>query len=263
MPNVSSVASSRITHAVRRNDVLERIEALTGPQRTTYRRNEMVTTVFPDAKVVRHERLGSWGGVFPGTGAEAYKTAPSQYRVIPGGRGRIAGYETYRVDFRPADRWRFGYRVWPDVRTGLVLKLQTLGADGSVIEQSEFSELALNADVSAETLIKEMNRVPPGYKVLRSKTVATTPANEGWRVRNLPEGFEPVTCYKRADQKAAHGWLQCVFSDGMASASIFLERYDPERHRQEGAMSMGATHTLVARSVDANKTEWPASRDSK
>jgi sigma-E factor negative regulatory protein RseB len=42
----------------------------------------------------------------------------------------------------------------------------------------------------------------------------------------------------------------------MASASIFLERYDPERHRQEGAMSMGATHTLVARSVDANKTEW-------
>lgn len=256
MPNVPSLASSRITHVVRRKDVLERIEALTGQARVTYRHNEMVATVFPDAKVVRHERLGSWGGVFPGTGAEASKAAPSQYKVIPGGRGRIAGHETYRVDFQPVDQWRFGYRIWPEVRTGLVLKLQTLNADGRVIEQSEFSELAFNAGISAETLDKEMKRVPPGYKVLNSKAVVTTAAKEGWQVRNLPEGFEAVTCYKRADQKASRGWLQCVFSDGMASASVFLERYDPERHRQEGMMAMGATHTVVARSVDADKVEW-------
>ena len=255
MPNVSSVASSRITHVVWRKDVLERIEALTGPQRITYRRNEDAVTVYPDAKVLRHERLDSWG-VFPGAGAEAFKAASSQYRVVPGARGRIAGYATYRVDFRPVDGWRFGYRVWPHAETGLVLKLQTLAADGRVIEQSEFSELSLDADVNAQTLIKEMKRVPPGYKELRSKTVATTLASEGWQARNLPEGFEPVTCYKRAGQKSVHGWLQCVFSDGMASASIFLERYDSERHRQEGEMAMGATHTLVTRSVDANKVEW-------
>ncbi|WP_169717447.1 MucB/RseB C-terminal domain-containing protein [Comamonas serinivorans] len=254
MPNVSSVSSSRITHVVHKRDVIERIEALTGQQRITYRRNAQATTVFPDAKIVRHEQLGAQGGVFPGAG-DRFKAASAHYRVAPGGRGRIAGFETYTVDFRPLDGWRFGYRVWSDVKTGLVLKLQTLGSDGSVIEQSEFSELALDPAIKADALLAEMQRVPPGYKVVRSKAAVTTPAGEGWSVQDLPAGFEPVTCYKREPAKA-HGWLQCVFSDGMASVSIFLERYDPERHRQEGHMSMGATHTLVTRSVDANKTEW-------
>lgn len=254
MPNVSSVSSSRISHVVHKAGVLERIEALTGQQRITYRHNAQVMTVFPDAKVVRHEQLGAQGGVFPGAG-DRFKAASSHYRVMPGGRSRIAGFETYAVDFRALDAWRFGYRVWSDVKTGLVLKLQTLDSDGGVIEQSEFSELVLDPPLGADGVLAEMKRVPKGYKVVHSKAAATTLAQEGWAVSNLPAGFEPVTCYKR-EQAKAHGWLQCVFSDGMASASIFLERYDAERHRQQGQMAMGATHTLVARTVDARKVEW-------
>ncbi len=253
MPSVASVASSRITHVVRRGDVVERIEALTGQQRITFRHNNEVMTFFPDAKVVRHEQLAPGAGAFPGAG-EKFKASSAQYQVIPGGRSRIAGYETYAVDFRPVDQWRFGYRIWSDIKTGLVLKLQTM-AGASVIEQSEFSELTQDVSADANALVQEMKQIPSGYKMVRAKAQSTSAASEGWTVGALPDGFEMVTCYKRAEIRSL-GWLQCVFSDGMASASIFLERYDPSRHRQEGQMAMGATHTLVKRMVDAHKQEW-------
>jgi sigma-E factor negative regulatory protein RseB len=39
--------------------------------------------------------------------------------------------------------------------------------------------------------------------------------------------------------------VQWVFSDGLASVSLFLESYDRQRHNKESGMSMGATHTLT------------------
>ena len=254
MPSAASVSSSRITHVARNGDVVERIEALTGPQRITYRHNNEVSSFFTDAKVVRQEHLGA-SGALPGSVGEKFKAASAQYRVSPGARTRVAGYDAYTVDFKPVDALRFGYRVWSDVGTGLVLKMQTVGPNGAVLEQSEFSELAMDAPGAAEGLLRDMKEVPAGYKVMRTKTAPAQLAAEGWMVRDLPSGFELVTCYKR-DQAKSQGWLQCVFSDGMASVSIFLERYDAGRHRQEGKMAMGATHTLVVRSVDAQQHEW-------
>ena len=44
--------------------------------------------------------------------------------------------------------------------------------------------------------------------------------------------------------------LQCIFSDGLASVSLFMEAYDPRRHVAEGALSLGATQTLTRRAGD-------------
>ena len=39
--------------------------------------------------------------------------------------------------------------------------------------------------------------------------------------------------------------MHWVFSDGLASVSLFVESYDRQRHTKESGMSMGATHTLT------------------
>ena len=41
--------------------------------------------------------------------------------------------------------------------------------------------------------------------------------------------------------------MQWIFSDGLASVSLFVEAYDHHRHAQEGMVSMGATQTLTRR----------------
>ena len=59
-------------------------------------------------------------------------------------------------------------------------------------------------------------------------------------------GFTQVSCYKRP----AEGVLQWVFTDGLASVSLFIEAYDRQRHAQEGVFAAGATHTLTRRLQD-------------
>jgi sigma-E factor negative regulatory protein RseB len=44
--------------------------------------------------------------------------------------------------------------------------------------------------------------------------------------------------------------MQWVFSDGLASVSLFVEPFDARRHGQEGLMAAGATHTLTRRVQD-------------
>ena len=50
---------------------------------------------------------------------------------------------------------------------------------------------------------------------------------------------------------APEGSVQWIFSDGLASVSLFVEPYDRQRHLQEGVvMTAGATQTLTRRLQD-------------
>lgn len=50
--------------------------------------------------------------------------------------------------------------------------------------------------------------------------------------------------------------MQWVFSDGLASVSLFVEGYDARRHKVEGVMAMGATHALTRRLSDKSGSWW-------
>jgi sigma-E factor negative regulatory protein RseB len=41
--------------------------------------------------------------------------------------------------------------------------------------------------------------------------------------------------------------MQWVFSDGLASVSLFVEPFDGKRHTQEKSLSQGATHSVTRR----------------
>lgn len=50
--------------------------------------------------------------------------------------------------------------------------------------------------------------------------------------------------------------MQWVFSDGLASVSLFVEAFDRRRHAQEGVSAAGATHTLTRKLVDKGGEWW-------
>lgn len=67
-------------------------------------------------------------------------------------------------------------------------------------------------------------------------------------------------CHKRppaaTDGNKPVGAMQWVFSDGLASVSIFVEMFDPRRHAQEGSTALGATQTLTRRLKDKSGDWW-------
>lgn len=247
------LSSARIWHVCDGRQQVERVEALTGPPRSTYRRDDQVLTFYPESRLVRsakHEALGGFPMLIrPGQGR-----IPDYYRAERVGEQRVAGYDADLVEIRPLDGLRFGYRVWSEKRTGLPVKMQTLDASGRVLEQAAFSELQIDAPVKLDKLARAM--VPaPGWRVEAVQTIKTTAEAEGWTLRAPVAGFQPVSCQRRPGGDRQADTLQWTFSDGLALVSLFVETYDPRLHGAEGSLVLGATHTLRQR-LDLHGRPW-------
>jgi sigma-E factor negative regulatory protein RseB len=234
-----SMSSARIWHACDGQRQAERIETLSGERRLTFRRDDEVLTFLPEAKTVRSERRDAFG-VFPELLRPDETAIPEFYTARRVGVDRVAGFEADVVQVVPRDTLRFGYRIWSERKSGLVIKLQTVDEAGKVLEQAAFSELQLDAPVRMDRL-SQMMAVPAGWRVERPDAVKTTAAAEGWELKASVNGFKPMSCYKRPGE----GILQWIFSDGLASVSLFVEPYDRQRHQQEGVFASGSTHTLT------------------
>ena len=249
-----ALSSARIWHASEGDTQIERVESLTGVPRQTYRRNESVVTFFPQARVVREENRES-GGVFPSllqTG-ESFDTA-SFYIARQLGNGRVAGFDADIVLLAPRDEMRFSYRIWSEKKTGLVVKTQTLDGNGRVLEQAAFSELTLDAPVQIDKL-KRMMSDTQGYRVEKPHKTKTTAAAEGWHLKPPVAGFKAQNCYRHSPS-APTRMVQCIFSDGLATVSLFLESFNRDRHVREARWAMGATHTMTKHIVGSDGEWW-------
>ena len=243
-----AMSSAKIWHVCEGNQQMERVETLTGAPRSIFRHNDQVVTFMPDHKVVRSEKRESLG-LFPELLQSIDSRIADFYKIRQDGVERVAGVEADIVVLVPKDNMRFGYRVWTEQKKGLVVKLQTLDADGKVLEQAAFSELQLDAPVKMDKLRQMMGKVE-GYRVEKPVLVKTTASAEGWVLKAPVAGFKPMSCYKRPAAAAASAVageepLQCIFSDGLASVSIFVEPFDRQRHDKESSLSMGATQTMT------------------
>jgi sigma-E factor negative regulatory protein RseB len=246
-----AMSSAKIWHVCEGDQQMERVETLTGAPRSIFRHNDQVVTFMPDHKVVRSEKRESLG-MFPQLLQSADGRIADYYKVKQEGAERVAGVEADIVLLVPKDSMRFGYRVWTEQKKGLVVKLQTLDVDGKVLEQAAFSELQLDAPVKMDKLLQMMGKVE-GYRVEKPVLVKTTASAEGWVLKAPVAGFKPMSCYKRPAPATPAGGeepLQWIFSDGLASVSIFVEPFDRQRHDRESSLSMGATQTIT-RQLDA------------
>jgi sigma-E factor negative regulatory protein RseB len=267
------MSSSRIWHVCDGKQQMERVEVLTGAPRSTFRHNDQVVTFLQDSKVARSEQRESLG-VFPGIAENAQANVAQYYNAQTTGTERVAGVDADIVTLSPKDSLRFGYRIWSEKKSGLVVKVQTLDENSQVLEQAAFSELQMDAPVKMGKLASMMNKMT-GYTVEKADLVKTTPNAMGWNLRMAVPGFVPVSCHKRgagkavgaqaakadggqaakadggqaAKAEAAQQDMQWVFSDGLATVSLFVEPFDSKRHSQEGSAVFGATHTLT-RKVD-------------
>jgi sigma-E factor negative regulatory protein RseB len=243
------ISSAKIWHACDGVQQMERIESLTGAPRSSFRKGDQMLTFHPDTKTARAEKRDALGA-FPGLLKPGANQIPEFYAVKAQGAERMAGLDADVVQLLPKDPLRFGYRVWTDKKSQLVLKLQTLDASGAVLEQAAFTEVQLDAPVKMEKLAQKM-AATEGYKIETVEMTKTTAAAEGWLLKSAVPGFKPMSCFKRAkfDNAAASAspTMQWIFSDGLATVSLFVEDFDKTRHLHEGAASSGATHTLLRR----------------
>ncbi len=238
-----NMSSAKIWHVCEGKQQMEHIEILTGAPRSIFRHNDQVITFMPNHKVARSEKREPLG-LFPELFQSADTRIADFYSFRQEGVERVAGVDADIILLIPKDRLRFGYRVWTERKNGLVVKLQTLDAEGRVLEQAAFSELQLDAPVKMDKLLQMMSKFD-GYRVEKPVLVKTTASAEGWKLKAPVAGFSAMSCFKRPVSASGEGPLQWIFSDGLATVSIFVEPMDRRRPVREASLSLGATQTMT------------------
>lgn len=251
-----NVASARMAHFCEGPNQYDRIESLDGQARNVFRYNDVVHTVWPASRVAVVEQRDLLTS-FPALLQAGGDGIAEWYDVQPQSDQRVAGHEANVLVVKPKDAYRYGYRLWSDKASGLLLRADVLGEQGEVLETSAFSDIVIGIRSQTESVLQPMRRLD-GYRVLRPILSPTRLEAEGWVMRQVAPGFRQVSCVNRemdnpGDVEATGGAqqvLQTIYADGMTYVSVFIEPFKPKRHTRPMLTSMGATQTLSMRQGD-------------
>ena len=157
--------------------------------------------------------------------------------------GRIADRLTESVLIKPRDEFRYGYQLWADKKSGLLLKANFLDSNNKTIEQFMFTQVAIGktihpSQVEARTHDKnlvwhrENGNLPPSI-----------PSKNVWYASNLPRGFTLSTRLRRKVPTRKILVEHLVYSDGLAAVSVFIEKiHQNDTPAMRGFSQMGAVH---------------------
>ncbi|HEX5767876.1 MAG TPA: MucB/RseB C-terminal domain-containing protein [Burkholderiales bacterium] len=227
--------TSRITRYVDPSTDVERLEVIDGMPREIVRTRDTVRCYLPGLRLVKVDRRTERD--FPAVLPERVNALARHYDITLGEKSRIANHECQAVVLTPRDNLRYGYRLYADVKSGMLLRAVTVDASGEPVEQFTFTEFTIGK------VTRDMVKARSSSRDWREEDAGAAPAKlAGWGLSAELPGFEKVVELKRrlGESRSAG---QVVYSDGLAAVSVFIEslegRSDPVR---TGLASMGAIH---------------------
>lgn len=215
-----NVDTSRIAHAVTAGLEVERIEALDGSPREVSRAGSELKCFFPDEKLVIVENRSQQRG-FPTLLSAGLGSLPEHYSIRAGGQARVAGVKSRAVVLEPRDDLRYGREFWMDAASGLLLKANLIGERGETLESFSFTQVKIGGPLEEGAL---KPRYDSGHMRVQQVRATEMKAEEmGWNFRTLLPGFRRIATMKRQVAPESPESLHVVFSDGLASISVFIE----------------------------------------
>jgi sigma-E factor negative regulatory protein RseB len=197
-----------------------------------------VRCYIPESQTVKVEKRIDQRA-FPGMLPEQISDLARNYTITKGEKVRIAGYDCEAVVLTPKDDLRYGYKLWADVNTGMLLKARTFNRKGDVVEQFTFAQLSIG-NVPRDRV--KARTAAQSWKVEDAGVTPTNLGKAGWTLGSELPGFRKVTEVTRKLGEARPVG-QMVYSDGMVAVSVFIE---PLAGRAEamrpGLSSLGAFH---------------------
>jgi sigma-E factor negative regulatory protein RseB len=226
--------TSRITRLAAADT--ERLEVLDGMPRELVRTRDTVRCYLPESKVVKVERRTA-DRTFPALLPDQVGALAQHYDISLGETRRIGGYECQAVLLTPKDNLRYGYQLYADKASGMLLRAVTVDAAGNEIEQFKFTQLAIGH------VTPEMVRPRHAASAWRVEDAAAAPTHlTGWSLAaELPGFHKVVELTRRMGESKPVG--QLVYSDGLAAVSVFIEPLQPRGEPpRTGLASLGAIH---------------------
>jgi len=236
------VQTLRVVHSYEDGRVSEKLESLDGAGREIIRAGDEVHCILPESRMVLVEQQINQEGLFgrlavqPGALARSYDVAIEDYE-------RVVGRPSVRLAIRPRDHFRFGHRLWLDKASALPLRRQVVGTGGDIVEEMRFAEITIGKPIPASAFRPSVDI--EGFTWVRhaGETEGRDGINPtGFEAREVPRGFRLVSAgnerFPDSEGEVAH----IVYSDGVASVSVFVAPGQSGADKLEGASRIGAAY---------------------
>ncbi len=236
--------SMHIIHTVVNGVERERLISLNGAQREVVRSNGEVICIQPDIKTVLVGKRASPRGLANILPYEPSKiSAFYDFRVQ--GEERIADKKTKVILVIPKDGNRYGHRVSLDMDSALPLRTDLLDNSGKPVSQIMFTTMKVGPfirDNALELVTKdELKKFTWNYKKPMQNQAGLDKKKSNWVFSSLPDGFRMSLHEKRVAGSNDSGVEHFVFTDGLATMSVYIEKAMSEG-LFEGGSQMGAVH---------------------
>ena len=233
----------RIIHKVDENGVQERIVSLTGYAREVIRNKDSVTCFLPDDESVMVEKSNPRQFKITQLPEQIGKVS-EYYTFSIAGQDRVANRPAWIVDILPKDEYRFGYQLWIDLESKLLLKSELKDKQGVPLEQFFFAKLQILDEIPDAWLKPEISGV--GY-TWHDNSLEESPVDKGdvfWKATWMPEGFTMSDQEKQTIEESQMPVEHLMYSDGLALISVFVEKLEESVNTVTGPSSMGGVNTF-------------------
>jgi sigma-E factor negative regulatory protein RseB len=239
----SDTETLRVIHRVTADGVSERLLSMDGSGREFIRRGNQLTCYLPDKQTVLVERSNESGLLLASLPRLDVGSA-AQYDITELARTRASGRAVRVIAITPTDELRYGYRVWVDEASGMPLKTQLRTRSGDILEQLVFTDLHLPSRIADAELQPAVDARSFRWIHRDGDNPTGGALSLSWQAATLPPGFRMTGS---ARQMLPGGPVEhLVFSDGMASVSVFVEvGRDPNASSHDDAATLGTSSAFA------------------
>lgn len=221
----ADLASLRVVHMVIDGVQRERLVHLNGAPREIVRHGEDVSCIVMPGDDLLDMEVSMPAGPFARAYVRQFDNIADSYSLSFFGTDRVAGRSAIRVAVIPKDDHRFGYRLWLDEDTALLLRSELIDSKGKRLEIFQFTNITVGEAVQAEALEPQTDAtgMVSHLTLATNRPVSKTAPEVRWHADWLPPGFVMAASEERRKNSNLTPVSTSVYSDGVAAFSVFVE----------------------------------------
>jgi sigma-E factor negative regulatory protein RseB len=196
---------------------MEQLNLLNGPGREVVRIDSKVSYFEPNVPPYSLQS-SIINGPFPGGFFQHPEKLMLSYEFIMIGRSRIAGRAAQQIRIISIDKSRFGFNVWLDQETGLLLKMNMFGQEAQLLEQIQVTGLQVTKEPDPF-----FAKIEPGMLPEIVSFSPSTPLNSPWNISYIPKGMIIVKRDLRRLSGSGEMVEYIMLSDGLVDVSVYLQ----------------------------------------
>jgi len=226
-------------HGVKKDSSeLEILSLLNGPRRDILRKDNVISYIEPELppySIYSTEISSPIPNILSG---DVLSLAQS-YTFVSVGKSRILGRSAQIIRIVPKDANKYGYWLWLDQTTGLLLKLAVVSKGGQQLEQIQFTHLDITEQPAESLLQLETTELPKVVDIpegFQNQKLS-------WKVNWLPQGFERVSTNRHRISSTKQPVEFALFGDGLVEVSVYVTPSEEPQRAVDFVMD-GATVAL-------------------